>query len=283
MTSKKANAKKAAPNNETSLVMRVCRADFSSHGGFVWPSAVGSEVTAPDWKQNNACGNGLHGWIYGQGDVSCVDHWAQPDAKWLVLEVESSTIIMLGGKAKFPRAVVRFVGDRASAAAFILANESRAKAENCIGHVVQVGEGQVAAAGSLGTATAGDRGTATAGDSGTATAGSLGTATAGSLGTATAGYSGTATAGSLGTATAGSLGTATAGDRGTATAGYSGTATAGYSGTATAGDSGEIQIKWWDAKAERYRTAIAYVGEGGIKANVAYRLNDKNEFVEANS
>ncbi|NII73217.1 hypothetical protein FHW84_001786 [Dyella sp. SG562] len=255
MTSKTA-AKKAAPKVETSLVLRVCREDFTSHSGFVWPSEVGAEVLAPDWKENNNCGNGLHGWLYGQGDVTCVDHWERAGAKWLVLEVESATIVMLGGKVKFPRAVVRFVGDRQGAAAFVLEHESRAKAENLIGHAVHVGDGQVAAVGSLGTATAGDSGTATAGDSGTATAG----------------YRGTATAGYRGTATAGDSGTATAGD--------SGTATAGDSGTATAGDSGELRIHWWDAKAERYRTQIAYVGENGIKPNVAYRLNEKREFVE---
>ncbi len=73
-------------------------------------------------------------------------------------------------------------------------------------------------------------------------------------------------------------GTATAGNYGTATAGYSGTATAGDSGTATAGKLGELRIKWWDGK--RHRTSIAYVGENGIKANVAYCLDAQGNFVE---
>jgi hypothetical protein len=107
-----------------------------------------------------------------------------------------------------------------------------------------------------------------------------GTATAGDSGTATAGYRGTATAGDRGTATAGDRGTATAGEGGTATAGYGGTATAGEGGTATAGYGGELRIRWYSQKAGRYRTAIAYVGERGIKPNVAYRLDDNHEFVE---
>lgn len=45
----------------TSLVLRVCRSDYTSYNGFVWPSEVGAEVVAPDWKQNNECGHGLHG------------------------------------------------------------------------------------------------------------------------------------------------------------------------------------------------------------------------------
>ena len=78
-----------------------------------------------------------------------------------------------------------------------------------------------------------------------------------------------------GTATAGDRGTATAGEYGTATAGYRGTATAGDGGTATAGDGGIIQIKHYDAKASRYRIITAYVGEDGIEARVAYRVDGR--------
>jgi hypothetical protein len=67
----------------------------------------------------------------------------------------------------------------------------------------------------------------------------------------------------------------------TATAGDRGTATAGYSGTATAGDRGVISIRYWDAKADRYRVMIGYIGENGLKPGVAYRLDDHAQFVEA--
>src|SRR3569623_3647330 len=59
---------------------------------------------------------------------------------------------------------------------------------------------------------------------------------------------------------------------GTATAGYGGTATAGDGGTATAGDGGELRIKEYDDRACRYRTRVAWVGEGGIEKGVAYEL-----------
>ena len=98
------------------------------------------------------------------------------------------------------------------------------------------------------------------------------TRTGGAYGTATAGDYGTAVAGAGGTATAGLRGTATAGYYGTATAGDCGTATAGYYGTATAGDCGEIRIRWLDGW--RYRLAVGYVGEDGIKANTPYRVVD---------
>ena len=239
---------KKTETNETSLVLRVCRPDYTSHSGFSWPSEIGADVAAPDWKKNKKCGNGLHGWLYGQGDHSCVSYWENDEAKWMVLEVASSEIVMLGGKCKFPSAKVRFIGSKSAAADFIITNEPKALNVAVIGACLKVGDGEVVQVGSLGTATAGNYGTATAGN--------------------------------YGTATAGESGTATAGESGTATAGNYGTATAGNYGTATAGESGEIRIKWWDSKAQRYRTKIGYVGEDGIKSDTAYRLNDKQEFEE---
>ena len=49
--------------------------------------------------------------------------------------------------------------------------------------------------------------------------------------------------------------------------------------TARAGAGGAIALTYHDG--ERYRIAVAYVGEGGIKPNVNYRVTDDGEFVEA--
>ena len=157
-------SKKATVN--TSLVLRVCRADHTSRNGFAWPQAVGEEIAAPDWKGNKECGNGLHGWLYGQGDHSCVDYWVDQDAKWYVLEVPSDSITMLGGKCKFPRAVVRFIGAKSEAAAYILEHEPLAHEVAVIGACLKVGDKETVLVGGLGTATAGYRGTATAGNKG---------------------------------------------------------------------------------------------------------------------
>jgi hypothetical protein len=252
----KAALLRAVPPPATVLVLRTCDKDMQAHGGFVWPKK--GLVAAPDWKPRAECGNGLHGFLWGEGDGSLAS-WDE-SAKWLVVEVEEASIVQLSGKVKFPRGVVVHCGDRLSATTYIA--EHGASGRAIVGGTATAGARGTATAGYAGTATAGDsgtatagyagtatagdsgtatagaRGTATAGDSGTATAGARGTATAGYAGTATAGYAGTATAGARGTATAGDSGTATAGARGTATAGDSGTATAGDSGTATAGDSG---------------------------------------------
>jgi hypothetical protein len=230
----------AKKKQTTALVLRCCAPDMSSKGGFVWPGA-GEEAVAPDWKDDGNCDHGLHGWLYGQGNHGCSDYWSNSGAKWLVVEVELSSVVMLGGKVKFPRGTVRFVGERHEAAAYLIAHEPQAAGVAVIGASLSVGDEQAVHVGALGTATAGDGGAATAGDGGTATAG----------------Y------------------------RGTATAGDGGTATAGYRGTATAGDGGELRIRWYDSKADRYRLAIAYVGEDGIEPNVAYRLDDEHKFVRA--
>jgi hypothetical protein len=248
--------KKQTEQPKTVLVLRCCAPDMSSQNGFVWPG-MGEEAVAPDWKDDGNCDHGLHGWLYGQGNHGCSDYWSNSGAKWLVVEVELSSVVMLGGKVKFPRGTVRFVGERHEAAAYLIAHEPQAAGVAVIGASLSVGDEQAVHVGALGTATAGDGGAATAGDGGTATAGYRGTATAGDGGTATAGY------------------------RGTATAGDGGTATAGYRGTATAGDGGELRIRWYDSKADRYRLAIAYVGEDGIEPNVAYRLDDEHKFVRA--
>jgi hypothetical protein len=73
---------------------------------------------------------------------------------------------------------------------------------------------------------------------------------------------------------------ATAGYRGTATAGYRGTATAGDRGTATAGEAGVISIQYYDSQTDRFKVMIGYIGEGGLKAGVKYKLNDQAQFEE---
>ena len=157
------------------LILRTCDTQGKSHGGFQWPKS--GRVEAPDWEPTKKCGNGLHGFVRGEGDGSLTSF--DPDAIWIAAWVDEALIIYLDGKVKFPWAEVAVYGTREEAIRFLREN-------GCTGAIVG------------GTATAGYRGTATAGEGGTATAGVGGTATAGDRGTATAGEGGTATAGDRG-------------------------------------------------------------------------------------
>src|SRR5690606_21953739 len=126
------------------------------HGGFLWP--VEGYVACPDWSPKPRCGYGLHGLLWGEGDGSLLP-W-DPDARWLVCEVDARQLGEPSGKVKVPCAWVRNSDDILGATSCVA---ERAPGRTIVG----------------GTATAGDHGTATAGDGGTATAGDGGTATAG--------------------------------------------------------------------------------------------------------
>jgi hypothetical protein len=244
-----------------------------AYKGFQYPTK--GRVECLKWDPSPTCGNGLHFLAWGAGSAELLTH---PDKdNWQVVRALTSEVVDLQGKAnKAPWVEVVHQGNQLTATNYLAKKLPK-------GHTQPVHYG-TATAGNYGTATAGNYGTATAGNYGTATAGHSGstlakyngTATAGYNGTATAGNYGTATAGHSGTATAGYSGTATAGNYGTATAGYSGTATAGYYGTATAGHYGTLRIKYYARG--RYRWAIAYVGEGGILPNTAYKVDGAGVF-----
>ena len=165
---------KATPNvapTDTSLVLRVCAPDFVSKNSFIWPSEIGAIATAPDWKNTTECGNGLHGWLYGQGEHDCARHWYTEYANWMVLEVVTNEIVMLGGKCKFPRAKVRFIGTKSAAADYLIANEPRAASISVIGVTVIVDDKGSAIGGALSSLTGGDGSTLTGGDRSTLTGG----------------------------------------------------------------------------------------------------------------
>jgi len=252
-------ARKRKAAVEAVLVLRMCRADMTSYGGFVWPAE--GPVSAPDWDPAPKCGGGLHGWLWGVGDAKAWD-WAAGD-KALVVEVPAGTTVEIDRKVKFPSGKAVFCGDLKDAAAFVR-ERSPDRTLPVIGF----------------HASSGDYGTSTSGDYGTSTSGDYGTSTSGYYGPSTSGDYGTSTSGARGTSTSGDYGTSTSGDYGTSTSGYYGTSTSGDHGTSTSGNLGEIRIRWWDSKSSRCRTEIAYVGENGIEPNVAYVLDGTHKFVK---
>ena len=252
-------------SNKKVLVLRTCNEDMTSTNGFKWPKK--GPVKCTDWKPTNECGNGLHGFLFGEGEGELAS-WADT-AKWLVVSVSEADIVNLYGKVKFPKGNVVFCGNRFDATQYIAA-----RAPNSVKAII----GHTSVSGDKGVSTSGERGTSTSGYMGTSVSGRFGTSTSGDWGTSTSGHYGTSTSGFSGTSTSGDSGTSTSDDLGTSTSGFKGTSTSGDEGTSTSGVGGELRIRWYDG--QRYRLAIGYVGEGGILPNIAYCLDDKGNFVK---
>ena len=89
------------------LVLRSCKPDMTSKNDFAWPES--GPVSCPDWRDNAECGNGLHGWLWAQGDYDL--KYKDVGAKWLVVEVDAQDVRQLNGKVKFPKGNVLLTGN----------------------------------------------------------------------------------------------------------------------------------------------------------------------------
>jgi hypothetical protein len=167
----------------TALILRTCKADMTSWGGFKWPRR--GKVEAPDWKPTRKCGKGLHGLFWGEGAGHLLD-WSE-DAVWVVARVDVDDVIDLGDKVKFPRATVLYAGDRKTATDRILKERPGAA---CVGALITGGD--------YATVTGGDYATVTGGDEATVTGGGEATGTGGYRATVTGGYRATVTGGDRG-------------------------------------------------------------------------------------
>ena len=101
--------------SDTVLVLRTCASDGTSYGGCCWPES--GPVECGDWDPAPTCEHGLHGLLWGQGELSHLS--PDPDAIWLVVEVRASEVVDLGGAVKYPRGVVVYSGAASGAIARI--------------------------------------------------------------------------------------------------------------------------------------------------------------------
>ena len=229
------------------LVLRTVDADWRSRGGFRWRKTV--ETVASDWDPDpdRDCGGGLHGLLWGCGDAGLLA--SAPDAVWLVVAVDPSDVANPDQphKVRFRAGRVRHHGTCDGAVDYLMAH-------GAAGLPVVYGRHS---------------------------SGNWGSSTSGYKGSSTSGYKGTSTSGDWGTSNSGSGGTSNSGNHGTSTSGNWGTSTSGRGGTSTAGDRGTLIITWYDGS--RYRRAVGYVGEDGLKPDTPYRVNERGEFVEVKS
>ncbi len=269
------------------LGLRTCNAKLQGFGGFRWPRK--GWVEAPDWTPeptvNGVCRGGLFFLPWGEGDVGRLS--PEPDAVWMVVAVDSATVVHIGGKAKAPKAEVVFCGQRDEAVAYLLSNGGAGKAvvyariTGGDNSTLTGGYGSTLTGGYGSTLTGGYGSTLTGGYGSTLTGGDNSTLTGGDHSTLTGGYGSTLTGGYGSTLTGGYGSTLTGGDGSTLTGGDHSTLTGGDGSTLTGGDNSTLQFYRWDSMANRRRVVVAYVGEDGIEAGVAYRLNNSGKVVRA--
>jgi hypothetical protein len=258
------------PEPEKSLVLRTVAADMVSRGtnadgsprpDFTWP-ALGP-VQCSDWEPTPACGHGLHGLLWGEGDWGLLAREA--DAKWQVVEVDTASVVKIdnGEKVKFPRGEVLYSGEQAIATTMVLCG--RRAFERTMALAKHAGA-KAGAEGDYSSATS-------SGDSSSA-------ASSGNYSrAASSGYSSSA-ASSGDSSRAASSGdysrAASSGDSSRAAQkGESGIACAlGDDVTVTVGERGLLIATWWDEPAKRYRAVVGEVGVDGIEAGVAYVVRD---------
>jgi hypothetical protein len=208
-------------------VLKCVKADLTAYNSFQWNSE--GPVEAPDFDSTPECGKGLHGWLWGEGDVSACSWWNDLDSKWLVLAVWKDDLIELDSKVKFPRCWVVFSGDRISAPR----------------KIIELGaQGAVLFANRLGgdnsTLTGGDRSTLTGGNGSTLNGGDDSTLNGGYGSTLTGGYWSTLNGGDRSTLNGGDWSTLNGGDRSTLNGGDGSTLTGGYRSTLNGGNGSKL-------------------------------------------
>ncbi len=168
---------------ERTFLLRSCKSDFTAHDGFVWPHQVGAVVHPSRWNPDAVCGDGLHGFINGEGDAGLAD-WSN-DAQWIVFSEESEHVVKLGqDKAKARSGRIEHVGQGAT---------GRDRLIDCLAHLERIGRcgptamGVMRSGGDGSTLTGGDGSTLTGGDGSTLTGGDRSTLTGGDRSTLTGG------------------------------------------------------------------------------------------------
>jgi hypothetical protein len=105
--------------HEIDLLVRTCDANRRSfEETYQWPG-VGQIATAPDWSPERVCGQGLHAIHLDMQSNWDLLNWGK-GARWLVVAAVKKEIVDLGGKCKFPRALVMYDTGEAHLAAWYI-------------------------------------------------------------------------------------------------------------------------------------------------------------------
>jgi len=100
---------------EKVLVLKVVRDDMTSYNGFKWPES--GKVVPERWTDGAECGNGLHGWLSGEGSY----RHDFMEGKWIVFEADAKDVRWRGTeKVKVKEGNVIFCGSRTDAVKLLI-------------------------------------------------------------------------------------------------------------------------------------------------------------------
>ena len=92
------------------MILRSCNNDFTSahDSTFQWPNTIGDIVVPKKWNPAPECGDGLHGFLFGEGNLNLAD-WSE-SAQWIVFEGE--IIVKIDDyKVKTNKATILHIGE----------------------------------------------------------------------------------------------------------------------------------------------------------------------------
>ena len=112
----------------------------SAHNDFQYPE-VGETVKAPDWRPTNDCGYGLHGYLWGEGDITVSLY--NPGEVNLFQVHEVGEFISMPGKIKYPSALVIEEFDSIIDALKFIDDYTPQEFRNTTDQVVEVMESQI--------------------------------------------------------------------------------------------------------------------------------------------
>ena len=215
----------AQTNQQTNYVLKLLDKDYQAKNNFQYPQEVGAKISCPDWLPTQDCGNGLHGFLNGEGNLSSTDY----RAKAMILDVKD--YIDLDGKIKFEFATVVAFGEVFEITAKLRGLVGNNKVINLLN--LSSTQTEFWIAGSESTLSAGDYSTLKSGHRSVLSAGDRSTLSAGNYSTLTAGYKSTLKSGHRSVLTAGDKSTLSAGNWSTLSAGDGSTLSAGNESTMT--------------------------------------------------
>lgn len=251
---------------------------------FQYPLKTRTWVEDPYWKPTKECGNGLHGFLYGEGSGGLA-HWNSNDL-WYVLSVDEDQIIILGeDKIKFKKGYIVFIGNRKDATDYIY---SRTKNKKIIGGVrasFKIKENSYSGYRGISYSEEGNSISKSHGISITKIGKSTSEACGISIterGLAKSGDYGISIADDSGESNSGSYGISIVKESGSASSGRHGVSFGEYWAKVKSGIYGNLICKFYDKNIKTYRFATAFVDGVKIKSDTWYKVNDKGEFYEYN-